>query len=646
MKSDIQRALLRRFEPVIHFTHGEQFFPMGVEPYIDGCSLWVQRPDHEPVQLISAGRLSLQKLAEMRFDIVDGVYFLKYIDPLSAAEMATAKLRSRSDDDFRVGNSRLARVGYISRLADAFFSLALLTRGRVPGDTASAAAITYRAQMAQLPSYRYYGRVVEHGQWTVLQYWYFYAYNNWRSRFSGANDHEADWEMVCIYLSEEEVQEGTAPPPPTEINGAMAQAQPSEDVVLLEKARTLAETVARYSPEWAAYAFHDYEGDDLRRRWDDPEIQKFGEHPIIFSGAGSHASYFSAGEYLTEIELSFFKPLVRVSETVQRFWRQTLRQYASERIVASDQISSIFRIPFVDYARGDGLTLGPGQDVEWNEPGLLEPIPAWVSEYRGLWGLYTRDPFNGEDAPAGPMYDRGGQVRRAWYDPVGWAGLDKITPFGQALEVVLAQQAAVRTRQAELMTEAEMIDSRLTRLGIQFQATREHPHLVGANSAFDMSIQEYSAKLASIRAEMADNNAIIEALDQHALDLRAGKRGPLRAHLRRAPVPTSEHRLRLRRLAEFWAAISVGLLLLIMVGVVYFVPAYLGGSLVAIVSLFMFVEAGFRGRLLQLVTSVALTLAVISSLVLIYHFFWQIVVILALIAGAYILLDNLGELGQ
>ena len=36
---------------------------------------------------------------------------------------------------------------------------------------------------------------------------------------------------------------------------------------------------------------------------------------------------------------------------------------------------------------------------------------AWVSQYRGLWGLFARDPISGENAPAGPMYNRDGSPR-------------------------------------------------------------------------------------------------------------------------------------------------------------------------------------------------------------------------------------------
>jgi hypothetical protein len=57
----------------------------------------------------------------------------------------------------------------------------------------------------------YYGRCVRAGGYVALQYWFFYPFNDWRSRIYGVNDHEADWEQVVVYLAEQ--PEG--PPLPT-----------------------------------------------------------------------------------------------------------------------------------------------------------------------------------------------------------------------------------------------------------------------------------------------------------------------------------------------------------------------------------------------------------------------------------------------
>jgi hypothetical protein len=58
----------------------------------------------------------------------------------------------------------------------------------------------------------------------------------------------------------------------------------------------------------------------------------------------------------------------------------------------------------------------------------------------------------------------------------------------------------------------------------------------------------------------------------------------------------------------------------------------------------LLVEAGFRGRLTNLVTSATIALAVVASLVIAYQFFWEIVRATVMILGIYILWDNLREL--
>src|SRR5262249_23180824 len=241
-----------------------------------------------------------------------------------------------------------------------------LLRGNVPGATAAAANLKYAQLGHGDRAFVYHGRVVRQAGWTVCQYWFFFAYNPWRSGFHGVNDHEADWEMVSVYLYE----------------------NPGELV-----------------PEWVAYASHDFNGPDLRRRWDDGvDLELVGSHPVVYAGAGSHASYFRPGEYQEEVPIPAPRRLERVADVAARFWRTTLGQPGGEHPL---------RIPFIDFARGDGLGIGRGEAAEWT-PVLIDESTTWVSQYRGLWGLYARDPISGENAPAGPMYERDGSPRLSW----------------------------------------------------------------------------------------------------------------------------------------------------------------------------------------------------------------------------------------
>jgi len=615
MRTNLQDelTLLQRFEPVLRFTRGESFFPMDVAHYVGNSSLWVQRPTAEPALLVAQGGLDLERLAYPYPDEFGTVHYLKFTEPLSATNMATYHLRQTeqqiSDRAFHAGRGRLARVGYLSRFIDALFSISLLARGRVPGDAAAAATLEYQRILAQSEQYTYHGRVVRQDDWLVLQYWFFYPFNNWRSGFFGANDHEADWEMICVYLS--------------------------EDVASGE-----------VQPEWLAYGSHDYQGDDLRRRWDDPEFEKVGEHPVVYVAAGSHASYYQQGEYLTELELALFARITRALERVRVFGRTRLRQYEGDPVRPGEEAGvNIFRIPFVDYARGDGLAIGPGQAKSWTTPRLLNPTPPWVAFYRGLWGLYTRDPFAGEDAPAGPMYNRDGSVRRAWYDPVGWTGLDKVTPPKVLLERVIQQAAALRQQQQGTRAEVEAKAQALQSLGIHAAAMRMQPHLYKLYTAQKKEIAALGQELDQLRATLAGDEALLEALRYYAEQLRNGSEAePLHAHLRRPHRPPSDAKLRATRLAEFWAAASVGLLMLLFVILVTIGRRYLMVGLVTMIALFTFIEATFRGRLTRFVTSVTISTAIVAALVLFYEYFWEIVEIGVFVTGIYILWENLREL--
>ena len=619
MNAENSEALLRRFEPVVRSTKGDKFFPMDVEPYVRACSLWVQQPGDEAVCVVPKGKLDLERLAQQPLDETGAVHFLKFTDPRDLKRpdspggrfgvfgRRAARSFRESREAFRAGRGRLARVGYFSRFVDALYSITLLARGRVPGEAAAAASVTYERIVAEEGErYRYHGRVIRQDGWVVLQYWLFYPFNDWRSGFFGANDHEADWEKIYVYLSE-------------------------------------SETTGEVNPEWVAYAAHNYTGDNLRRRWDDPEVEKVGEHPVIYVGAGSHASYYARGEYLTELNLPLPAPLARAAGAMRGFWKERLGQYTGGD--DGEDGPGYLHIPFVDYARGDGLSVGEGGDRAWDPPRLmLDPLPNWVSGYRGLWGLYARDPFEGEDAPAGPMYNRDKSVNRAWYDPVGWAGLDKVPPPDEALEAVLDRRADLEARCAALRAEIDEKSQWLKQLGVEVAALRNRSHLDAPHEEGTRRLAELSREVDRLRARLATDEAVSASLEEYADRLKSGERDPARSHISRAHRPASENELRVSRVAEAWAAASVSLMLISFVGIALFQREHLMSMLVISIALFAFVEAGFRGRLVNLVSSANIGLAVVAALILMYEFFWQLVVAAVLGVGLYVLWDNLREL--
>lgn len=588
--------LLRTFEPVCKYTLGEQFYPMDVERYIELSALCVRYADGRDVVLVPPGELTLDRLVQPRNLDLDAVEYLRFVAPQTFRESVGMLSRGRAmhrakQNVFQVGEGRLARGGLLPRLVDALFSLTLLLRGRVPGAVAVQAEVQYDELQQRTEKYVYHGRVVRQNGWTILQYWFFMAFNSWRSGFHGVNDHESDWEMMMVYLYEND---------------------------------------GRLYPEWVAYASHDFNGDNLRRRCDDRgQLDLINGHPVVYAGAGSHASYFRPGEYQAEISLPLPKPLAQAVRTWNQFLFSTFG-------IGSGYQGSPFRIPFVDFARGDGLVIGPGQSKEWT-PNVISAATPWVSEYRGLWGLFARDPISGENAPAGPMYNRDGTPRDSWYDPLGFSGLDKVPPPPQELARLEMRVNELNARVSEIRSELTPQVNELQELGIQLRAMQGSPFLAIPYDALQLRVNQIAESVKSLRREELQNAALLETLARRAADLRAGIRDDPRAHITHLDEPVTLARLAFNHLADLWAAVSISALLLGLAALEIFAPQWLlAGAVVMLVS-FILLDALLRGTYIKTINAIAVILAVAGVVILII-WSWQEILIGSLIAAAVFLL--------
>jgi hypothetical protein len=594
--------LLRAFEPVVRFTAGEQFFPMDVERYVSACSLWLYHPDDYDEQVVPEGELTIEKLLEPRPAPFGAVFYLRFVPPLgiedSARALAELARRKRAQSyTFRTGLGRLARGGLVPRLMDAVFSATLLLRGRVPKAAAAAAVLEYARLQEQEERFVYHGRVAREEGWTVCQYWLFFAYNNWRSGFHGVNDHESDWELVNVYLYERD---------------------------------------GELVPEWAAYASHDFHGADLRRRWDDrTDLELEGLHPVVHAGAGSHASYFRAGEYQAEVSLPIPARMREAMDLVAKFWRRTLGQ-AGRR-------DSPFRAPFIDFARGDGLSVGAGHEAEWT-PVEISEATGWAAEYRGLWGFYAQDPISGENAPGGPMYNRDGSPRASWFDPLGFAGLDKVPPPPVELDLLAAEVKALDEKQSSLREEIAREAAELQRLGLRLDSMEGNPHLAAPHRKLTAEVSALGRRVKGLRRERSENKAVLEGFEDRLARLRTGKRDDARAHIQNAAEPVPQARMRFSRVAELWAALSLSTLLIAVVALIELAPDdALAGVFVLVVALVLG-ESILRATFVRTVNRVAVVLALTSAVILLLHF-WKPVLMGALLGlAAFLLLQRVREL--
>ena len=592
--------LLRRYEPILRFTAGELFYPCAVDGYVRQCSLNVRDRNGRSRVLAPRGTLDLDSLAVHGADTQERSLYLRFVEePLSPREYQEWLLRPRRVRFEAPG--RLARVPPWSRLLDSGFDLSVLVRGRVPGGTTAAAEIKYTELTAHDDRRVYYGRVMRPGDWIVLHYLFFYAMNDWRSTFNGANDHEADWEQIFIYLYQTD-------------DGAL-------------------------EPRWVAFASHDYHGDDLRRRWDDPLLVKEGTHPVVFAAAGSHASYFEAGEYVMRVEARILRPVKRLAGALHRFWVETLRQ--GQSTLVDRTVNALVDVPFVDYARGDGVVIGPGGNAEWTPILISDEVP-WVGQYRGLWGLDTHDRFGGERAPAGPKYNRGGSIRLSWYDPLGFAGLNKILPPPRLAPALGARQHALTLELTELEYQITEKRGAIQTLALDEEALRATEYMSALHKQTAADLAKAEETLRTLKARQNALAQTRDAVEHYVRRVQAGWSDPPDAHLRHVhhPDPTPAP----RRMLKVWAALS-GALALLAVGVLLVVwPRQWWFWALALLLGFATVEAAAESRLLNFLLSVTVVMAAISALILIWEF-WRILLVIALaIAIVLMIRDNLREL--
>lgn len=592
--------LLREYEPILRFTKGELFFPADAESYIAECDLWQGRSERDSALVVPYGHLTPARLAEVEAPPGERL-FLRFVQrPLTGVELA--RWRARPDRPSFQAPGRLARVGLFARIVDAGFSLSLLLRGTVPGGTALAAWAKYHRMVEHDPRPVYHGRVVREDGWIVLQYLVFYVMNDWRTHFGGANDHEADWEQVFVYLEDR-------PDGPR--------------------------------PVWCAAAAHESRGDDLRRRWDDPDLHRDGDHPVLYVGAGSHATYFEPGEYVTTVPVPGFRPLRGLLEALRVLWRDVLRQVDPGDL--TERLRSWLSVPFIDYARGDGSAVGPGGTQEWRRLLIGDHVP-WVSRYRGLFGLDTYDRFAGERAPAGPKFGRDGTIRRSWYDPLGWAGLAKEAPPTRAPAVLRAHVAALE-EQAERLRAAEREGAaRLPGLQLELAGLR---HGVAPGPVRDETAAEVARGergLAATRRALAALADRAEAARAELARLEAGDLRDPREHLRRPYRPMPAEVRRYGIVLELWSALGMSLLLLGVIAIAYLTDLGAWAAAALAVGVYLVLESAFHRRLLRLLLWVTLGLAIVAAAILAVEFALQLLI--AAVVGVAILTiaDNVREL--
>ncbi len=378
-------ALHKRYAPILRFNKGEKFFPMRVDDIFKYSSLYLKGSD-KPV--VPQGQLKSSHLTKHKGNDV----FVRTVNtgPLTGETV----VKEWGEDTLEMvlhwaNNSAISWTEDFARSAYSWFSpktksatqlfwwnglVKNLIQGAVetassgqlprlilPTETEANALERYHKAT---PAYTYYYRELQDGDYWCLQYWFFYSYNNWGTSFMGLNDHEGDWECILLFF---------------EMDGGQPKSIPAFI--------TYADHESRQSKPWQ-------------------DVEHIGRHPVVYVGAGSHASYPKASNH-------------------------TLLEAYN----------------LVDRATGDGEAIDGG---EWVHRINLADVP-WLGQYQGSWGtrfwlstaqaksilqialsavtplaslasmisLPQEIELPGVSAPRGPV----GVHREQYANPVAWAGV-------------------------------------------------------------------------------------------------------------------------------------------------------------------------------------------------------------------------------
>lgn len=252
----MDEQLVQRYAPILRFDQAENFFPMRVRDFVRLGSIHAIEAG-KGFLYVPPGYASLEDLTLFAApDHYVAFADRRVLNEASARAMeqlfAERGLAKGIDVDGlkRRVRERLEATGV--KLLNVFGTFHL------PEEVLKLALARYVGLATHRP--RYYCRVVEAGAYRVLQYWYFYAYNDFGSSHGGSNDHEGDWESVSVYLEDDK-------------------------------------------PVWVMGSAHSSDGAAHRLAWAAAELEKVGTQPVVYVAAGSHANYFSAA--LAPLEKGF-----------------------------------------------------------------------------------------------------------------------------------------------------------------------------------------------------------------------------------------------------------------------------------------------------------------------------------------------------
>jgi ABC-type multidrug transport system fused ATPase/permease subunit len=182
-------------------------------------------------------------------------------------------------------------------------------------------------------------------------------------------------------------------------------------------------------------------------------------------------------------------------------------------------------------------------------------------------------------------------------------------------------------------------------LGIKLKGMEGNPHLAKQHAALEKSINQLAEEVKSLRREHSENLALLQSLTARLERLKAGGQDDPRAHVRHLAEPVKESRtFRNEHAAETWAAISLSLMLFAIAALVFFPVRYMWAGVAIIVILFLVADSVLRGAFIQTIGQITLVLAMLATLILLFHFGKWVLAAGLVVIGVSLMVQRLREL--
>lgn len=285
VEEDEVRHLLLKYEPVLRFHAGEHFFPMSAILYLLFSTIWyipLKSREGEDIGSSPFRKRAMPGLFELlrsrahiQLNIevdLDDFGRAPAEDRYVRMQHVQRKLaQAKSPADYLIKRARRILESRIRHFRSAWlnpgmlflhFSETIAPWDRSPlrhwflprgSDVEALRRYDELTLQGEKRDACYYGRVVDQCGYRIVQYWFFYAFNDFRTAVRGTNNHEGDWEGISIYLAQEDGQ---------------------------------------WQPKYAAYSGHHTK---QARPWEKVECaDEAREHPVVYVARGSHACYFES----------------------------------------------------------------------------------------------------------------------------------------------------------------------------------------------------------------------------------------------------------------------------------------------------------------------------------------------------------------